>query len=183
MCIHNTLHGLVHEDGARAAKRLLTEVPEGATLEEVYEYYGKFLKEEVIKSGASFPDLSSGSVRREVTEWQVFPNSSILPTPEGAFWYRSRPNGDDPNSTIFDVWSLGRFAPGKEPRVKQEIYENLADFKGKNPILEQDFSNMIAVHKGMRSRGWKGARPSPIQESNVYNLHRVLHDYIYGPDK
>lgn len=176
--IYNQLHGLVHEEGARAAERVLAELPEGTTLQECYAAYGKFLREETLKSGASFPDLSSA--KTNVTEWQVFPNSSILPSPEGAFWYRSRPNGDNPNSTIFDVWSLGRFAPGKEPKVKQEVYENLKDFKGKNPILEQDFSNMIAVHKGMRSRGWKGARPSPIQESNVYNLHRVLHDYIYG---
>ncbi len=72
---------------------------------------------------------------------------------------------------------------GKEPKISQEIYRNLADFKGKNPILEQDFANMLVVHKGTRSRGWKGARPNPFQESNVYNLHRVVHQYIYTDEK
>jgi phenylpropionate dioxygenase-like ring-hydroxylating dioxygenase large terminal subunit len=179
--LYNTLHGLVHDEGARAAQRVLKELPAGVTLQECYDHYGKFLVEEYAKSGVTLPDLSK--VNLNVTEWQVFPNSSILPTPEGAFWYRSRPNGDDPDSTIFDVWSLGRFAPGKEPKVEHEVYTDLAEFKGRNPILEQDFSNMIAVHKGSRSRGWKGARPSPFQESNVYNLHRVLHEYIYGDAK
>jgi len=178
LTIYHTLHGLVHDEGARAAERVLAELPEGATLDQCYIAYGKFLHEEYAKSGITLPDLSS--VNSHVTEWQVFPNTSILPSPEGAFWYRARPNGDDPDSTIFDVWSLGRFAPGKEPKVKQEIFETLEDFKGRNPILEQDFSNMIAVHKGIRSRGFRAARPNPTQESNVYNLHRVLHEYVYG---
>ena len=42
---------------------------------------------------------------------------------------------------------------------------------------------MIAVHKGIKSRGWKGARPNPLQESNVYNLHRGLRQYIYSDEK
>jgi len=133
----------------------------------------------MIKSGARYPEKLTPHHLRAI-EWMIFPNSSVLPTVEGAFWYRSRPNGDDPDSTIFDVWSLGRYAPGKEPRVKQEFYESPEAFKGHNPILEQDFSNMIAVHKGMRSRGWKGARPNPTQENNISNIHRGLHRYIYG---
>jgi hypothetical protein len=112
----------------------------------------------------------------EASEWQVFPNSSILPCAEGAFWYRSRPNGDNPNSTIFDVWSLGRYAPGHAPKWTHEFYESPEAFKGKNPI------NLIAVQKGMQSRGWKAARPSPIQESNISNIHRVLHEFMSDSD-
>jgi phenylpropionate dioxygenase-like ring-hydroxylating dioxygenase large terminal subunit len=176
---YNNLHGLYHDEGLKAARRLLTEVPEGATLKEVQTRFAQFRREEIIKSGARYPENLTQAHQKAI-EWLIFPNSSVLPTVEGAFWYRSRPNGDDPNSTIFDVWSLGRYAPGKEPAVEQEIYESPEAFKGKNPILEQDFSNMIAVHKGTRSRGWKGARPNPIEENNIYNIHRVLHEYIYG---
>ena len=180
--LHDTLHGIIHEAGAIAARRLLAEAPAGLTMLEAYEKFGALQKEEVLKSGAQWPERMQGHDLM-ITEWQVFPNCSILPAAEGAFWYRARPNGDDPNSCIFDVFSLGRYAPGKEPKVSQQIFHNLEDFKGHNPILEQDFSNMIAVHKGMRSRWWKGARPSPVQESNVYNLHRVLHQYIYTDEK
>jgi len=176
---YHKLHGLYHEEGLEAARRLRTEAPAGLTVSEARARYAELRREEIIKSGARYPEKLTPS-HFVATEWQVFPNSSILPTVEGAFWYRSRPNGDNPNSTIFDVWSLGRYAPGKEPNAQQEFYESPQAFKGKNPILEQDFSNMIAVHKGMRSRGWKGARPNPRQESNVSNIHRVLHEYIYG---
>jgi phenylpropionate dioxygenase-like ring-hydroxylating dioxygenase large terminal subunit len=177
LSIYNELHGIFHEAGVRAAERVLAELPEGLTLQEVYVHFAAFQREEIVTSGAQPAEL--GPAHFEATEWQIFPNSSILPSPEGAFWYRSRPNGDDPNSTIFDIWSLGRYAPGKEPKITQEIYTTLESFKGKNPILEQDFSNMLAVHKGTRSRGWKGARPNPVQESNIYNIHRVLHNFIF----
>jgi len=183
--IHNTyhkLHGLYHEEGLRAAERFRTEAPAGMTLAEARVRYAQLRKEEMIKAGIRYPERLTAEHFRP-TELQVFPNTSILPSVEGAFWYRSRPNGDDPNSTIFDIWSLGRYAPGREPKVTQEIYPNLEEFRGKNPILEQDFSNMIAVHKGTRSRGWKGARPNPIEEANISNIHRVLHQYLFSEEK
>jgi phenylpropionate dioxygenase-like ring-hydroxylating dioxygenase large terminal subunit len=177
--IYNNLHGLYHDEGLAASRRLLTEAPAGMTLSEARARLSELRREEYLKSGARYPEKLTPA-HFVATEVQIFPNSSTLPTVEGAFWYRARPNGDDPDSTIFDIWCLGRFAPGKEPAVRQEFYENLEAFKGKNPILEQDFANMVAVHKGMRSRGWKGARPHPKLESNVSNIHRVLHDYVYG---
>jgi len=141
--------------------------------------YGELRREEMIKSGAGYPEEVTPT-DQSIIEWLLFPNSSILTTVEGAFWYRARPNGDDPESCIFQVIVLGRYAPGKEPKFEYEFYDDLTKFKGKNAILEQDFSNMIAVHKGMQSRGFKGARPNPEQESQVSNFHRVLHRYIYG---
>ncbi len=188
MEVYHTLHGIIHENGARAAARLLTEVPEKATRTEVYGYFSRFLREEIIKSGAKYPeklltiDGHLSPTHLEATEYQIFPNCSVLPSIEGAFWYRSRPNGDDPNSSLFDVWCLSRYAPGTEPRVQHEFYDNLEAFKGRNPILEQDFSNLIAVQKGVRSRGMKPHRPNPIQESNISNIHRVLHEYIHKKD-
>jgi len=179
---HNTyynLHGLYHEDGLKAAERVRDEGPEGLTLEEGSRLLWQFRREEMIKSGARYPEAITPEDSR-IIEWLLFPNSSVLTSVEGAFWYRARPNGDDPNSCIFQVIVLGRYAPGKEPDIEYEYYPTLEAFKGKNPILEQDFSNMIAVHKGMRSRGFKAARPNPIQESQVGNFHRVLHKYMYG---
>jgi nitrite reductase/ring-hydroxylating ferredoxin subunit len=178
---YHQLHGLYHEAGLRAAERLLEEVPAGLTLTEASARYAALRREEIIASGAKYPEQVTPEDLR-VIEWLIFPNTSLLTTIEGAFWYRSRPNGDDPDSTIFDIYVLGRYGPGKEPKWTHEIYRDLAEFKGKNGILEQDFSNMIAVHKGMRSRGWKGARPNPIQETQVANFHRVLHGYVYGVD-
>jgi len=182
---HNTYHnlkGLYHEEGLRAAERLRDEGPEGMTLAEAGTRMWELRREEMIKAGARYPEGITPQ-DSSLIEWLLFPNSSVLTTVEGAFWYRVRPNGDDPNSCIFQVIVLGRYAPGKEPEFDYEFYGSLEAFKGKNPILEQDFSNVLAVHKGMRSRWFKGARPNPEQESQVGNFHRVLHGYVYGNDE
>lgn len=178
---YHQLHGLYHEEGLRAAQRLHAEVPAGLSLPETTAAYAALRREEIEKSGAKYPERVT-PMDQAIIEWLIFPNSSVLTTVEGAFWYRSRPNGDNPDSTIFDIFVLGRYAPGKEPRPPHEFYPNLADFKGKNPILEQDFSNLLAVHKGIRSRGFTAARPNPLQESQVGNFHRVLHGFIHGTD-
>jgi phenylpropionate dioxygenase-like ring-hydroxylating dioxygenase large terminal subunit len=175
------LNGLYHEDGLRAARRLKDEVPEGLSLKEVQACFARFRREEMEKSGARYPaNLTMDQLK--VTEVQIFPNTSVLPSVEGAFWYRARPNGDDPDSSIFEVIVLGRYAPGQEPKFEYEFYEDTQAFKGRNGILEQDFSNMLAVHKGMKSRAFKAARPNPKQEIGVSNIHRVLHQYVYGED-
>ncbi|HET8711994.1 MAG TPA: Rieske 2Fe-2S domain-containing protein, partial [Spongiibacteraceae bacterium] len=96
--IENTyrqLHGLYHDEGLKAAERVLNELPEGVTLKEAQAALFKFRREEMIKAGAKYPDGVTPDHLRAI-EWYIFPNSSVLTTVEGAFWYRSRPNGDDP---------------------------------------------------------------------------------------
>jgi hypothetical protein len=44
-------------------------------------------------------------------------------------------------------------------------------------VLAQDFSNMGAVQKGMKSRGFRGTLPNPHQERKVTNFHRNLARY------
>jgi hypothetical protein len=178
---YHTLHGLYHEEGLRAAERVRDEGPEGMTLQQASALLSKFRREEIIAKGAKYPDDVTPH-DSSIIEWLLFPNSSVLTTVEGAFWYRARPNGDDPNSCIFQIIVLGRYAPGKEPDFEYEFYPTLESFKGRNPILEQDFSNLVAVQKGLKSRAFKAARPNPVQESQVGNFHRVLHKYVYGHD-
>lgn len=179
---YHTLHGLIHEDGLRAAERLRDEGPEGMDLMQAGQMLWELRREEIINKGADYPEGVTPQ-DSSIIEWLIFPNSSILTSVEGAFWYRVRPNGNDPHSCLFQVIVLGRYAPGQEPDFEYEYYPDLASFKGKNPILEQDFSNVIAVYKGMKSRGFKAARPNPVQETQVGNFHRVLHGYVYGTDE
>jgi hypothetical protein len=138
-------------------------------------------KEELAERGVDWPqNLTPEAIARTGTDWHIFPNSIVLPTADSALWYRVRPNGDDPNSCVFDIWSLGRYAPGQEPTVEHGMTIGFENFRGKNPFLEEDFENMEAVHMGMKSRGWAGARVNPIQEAQIVNFHRVLHAYCYG---
>jgi hypothetical protein len=45
-------------------------------------------------------------------------------------------------------------------------------------VLAQDFANMKWVHKGMKSRGFRGALPNPHQEQKIINMHRNLAEFM-----
>jgi hypothetical protein len=97
-----------------------------------------------------------------------------------------RPNGEDPDSCLWDIWSLERFGPGKapgeagRPAVKRELFEHARAFKGRKPFPEEDVSNMIATRQGMLSRGFSGARTNPVLEVTVSNFHEQLYRYHSG---
>ncbi|WP_419709637.1 aromatic ring-hydroxylating oxygenase subunit alpha [Pseudomonas sp. NFX224] len=173
------LHALVSEYALRAVDRLLDEVPEWAPYSEVVAAYARMHREEAIKAGAPWPmQLTGEDMERAGTCWHVFPNTIFLPSVDGALWYRARPNGDDPDTCLYDIWWLQRYAPGEEPTVTNEFYPTVESFKGKNPFLEQDFSNLAAVQQGVKSRGFKGARTSPVQEVAISNFHQTLATYL-----
>ena len=47
-------------------------------------------------------------------------------------------------------------------------------------ITTQDYANMEHVQAGMKSRGFRGLRLNPRQESNVLHMHRVIDSYLTG---
>jgi hypothetical protein len=168
-----------------AARRLATELDEsdGADPARVMGAMMAFAAEEAEKDGSGWPKLTTENLIRAGQDWHIFPNLIVLPYPDGALWYRARPNGDDPDSCVFDIWSLVRYAPGAEPELKREFYADWRDHKDWGRILEQDFENLDAVQQGMKSRGFPGSRTSPRQEMAISNFHRVLHEHYYRDDE
>lgn len=140
-----------------AARRLLTDVPEGEDPMNVLMQLMTFQREAAIDDGAGWPDnISFEQIVKAGIDWHIFPNMVVLPFMDGALWYRSRPNGDDPDSCVFDVWSLVRYAPGKEPSLRREFYSWWTDHDDWGEILPQDFQNLGEVQQGMKSRGFIG---------------------------
>lgn len=176
--LNETLHAMYLEPGVAAAERLMTDVSPGAPQEEVLDKYVTFHRQELEKRGVQWPEgLTRETIFSTPTDVHIFPNVIILPTVDGALCYRTRPLEDDASACRFDVWCLGRYAPAKEPMLNHQIYD-LESFRGQNPFLEEDFANLVAVNKGMKSRGWRGARTNPSQETTISNFHRVLHQFL-----
>jgi hypothetical protein len=94
-----------------------------------------------------------------------------------ALCYRARPNGTDPNSCIFDVYVIERYPEGGEPETDWVNVPDPMDDRWPE-VLQQDFNNMPYVQKGMKSRGFIGARPNPRQEITVINFHKTLAQYM-----
>jgi len=178
---YRTLFALTLDPLMAASERLKDECGPDFPPEKLQSRLMELHKEEFAKRGVKWPErLTQEAINRAGTDWHIFPNVITLPTADSALWYRVRPNGDDPNSCIFDIWSLGRWAPGEEPEVTRNETVGFDAFRGKNPFLEEDFDNMEAVHQGMKSRGFAGARTNPVQEIQTVNFHRVLHAYLSG---
>jgi phenylpropionate dioxygenase-like ring-hydroxylating dioxygenase large terminal subunit len=83
--------------------------------------------------------------------------------------FRFRPNGDDPDSCLYDVMFLHRFGAGEEPpRVEREFYPAWEDHDDWGPVIGQDLSNMSIVQAGMHDPSFTGLRLNR-QEMGVRN--------------
>lgn len=177
---YHELQAMVTQRNYEATQRLRTEVAADAAPGEVLAKWVEFQIEAAEKDGAGWPSrLTPEYMEKSGLDWHVFPNTVFLHgTVDGVLWYRIRPNGNDHETCIFDVWSLERFAEGKEPPLVREFYENWED--GEWPrIYAQDFINIPHVQKGMKSRGFKGSRPNPLQERAITHFHRTLRAFMH----
>jgi phenylpropionate dioxygenase-like ring-hydroxylating dioxygenase large terminal subunit len=159
-----------------AAKRMKATLPVDASLEEVFGTFAQFHREEHEKTGAPWPTITTEQMMAAGADWHIFPNMVFLPQATNLLGYRARPNGDDPDSCIFEVYVLERFAPGAEPKVEVEVGDWASLDWGL--ILAQDFQNMAEIQQGMKSRGFRGARPNPVQEQAISNMHAELRRYL-----
>jgi phenylpropionate dioxygenase-like ring-hydroxylating dioxygenase large terminal subunit len=164
-----------------ATRRLLTETSAQDDALVLMAKMQQFQKEAAEAEGAGWAPISFEEQYKAGQDWHVFPNMIFLPYPDGALFYRARPDGDNPDSCIYDIWSLARFAPGAEPTLDREMYYGDEDWKVEahfGKILTQDFSNMCEVQRGMKSSGFRGSRTNPKQERAVSNFHRALHEAL-----
>jgi len=106
----------------------------------------------------------------------IFPNMNILPGPTFALYYRVRPYGTDPDKCIYEAVAIERYPEHGEPKTEW-IYADPTPEKWR-AVIAQDFSNMVEVQRGLKSRGFRGNIPNPHQEQKVSNLHRNLARYM-----
>jgi phenylpropionate dioxygenase-like ring-hydroxylating dioxygenase large terminal subunit len=172
------LNAIVSDRMGQVSSRLVSELQPGTKDFDTLAALMQFTYEAATATGAGWPAISAEQVMAAGTDWHLFPNAITLMFPDAAIWYRARPSGDDPNACLFDVWSLQRYAPGAEPKLRREFYQDWRSCETLGQVLEQDFGNMEQVQAGMHSRGFTAARPNPKQEIAVSNYHRVLHEYL-----
>jgi phenylpropionate dioxygenase-like ring-hydroxylating dioxygenase large terminal subunit len=171
------VNGTTTESMVRVANLLVDELPEGTPAGAVQMHLMKRTIEEDAKRGVMWPQIDPAHFAAAGNVWHIFPNTVVIQGPTFALCYRARPDGTNPDSCIFEVYTLERFPEGQEPRSenlrKQEITE--ANWR---KVLCQDFSNMEAMQQGIKSSGFTGAKPSPFEERAIVNFHRVLSDYL-----
>ncbi|MDG2071241.1 MAG: aromatic ring-hydroxylating dioxygenase subunit alpha [Pseudomonadales bacterium] len=114
-------------------------------------------------------------------EFRFFPNH-IGPIAGNSYGlFRSRPNGDDPNSCIWDMMFMFQYAEGEEPETHYETvdWENASGDRMPETFL-QDWKTTPKFQAGMHSIALKGCRFNK-QEANALHTHKLL-DIIIGRD-
>ncbi len=98
------MRALENERSFRAAEELRTsEVPEGMS---AGQYYMELLRKHAIADGLDWPVITPKQWAAAGTAWHVFPNTILLPNQGCVIGYRARPNGTDPDSCLFEMFSL-----------------------------------------------------------------------------
>lgn len=158
----------------QAAKRLVDELPEDTPPTQVLQHWLASAKADDAARGVIWPEVPADHVGKSGTAWQVFPNFQIGHAVNNALCYSARPFGGDPDKCIFEAVVYELFPEDGAPVTDWEFTEP----KDWPYVLRQDFANMAAVQKGMKSSGFSGAKPNPYMERTTANLHRNLALYM-----
>jgi phenylpropionate dioxygenase-like ring-hydroxylating dioxygenase large terminal subunit len=159
-----------------AAERLTDELAEGTPPGEVLRHWLASAKKDDANRGVVWPEVDPEVIAKSGTAWQIFPNFQIGHALNNMLCYSARPYGDDPDKCIFEAAVYELFPEGEEPETKWEYTPE--DDPGWRTVLPQDFSNMAAVQKGMKARGFTGPKPNPYRERSIVNLHHNLAMYM-----
>ncbi|GAA3725448.1 aromatic ring-hydroxylating dioxygenase subunit alpha [Gordonia hankookensis] len=159
-----------------AAQRLIDELPEGTPANEVLAHWLTSARRDDAERGVIWPTVDNETVSKSGTAWQIFPNFQIGHALNNMLCYSARPYGDDPDKCYFEAAVFELFPEGEEPETEWEFTPE--DDPGWRTVLPQDFSNMAAVQKGVKSQGFSGAKPNPYRERSIVNLHHNLARYM-----
>jgi phenylpropionate dioxygenase-like ring-hydroxylating dioxygenase large terminal subunit len=172
-----TVNATTTETIVKAANRLVDELPEGTPPDKVMMHLMMSAMQDDAARGVVWPRVDPSHIREAGAGWSIFPNTMILQGLTFALCYRARPHGYDPDSCIFEVYVIERFPEGQEPKT-ENVYQTELTEETWRKVLMQDFGNMSEVHRGMKSRAFRGARPNPLQEQSVVNFHKTLASYM-----
>ncbi|MDA0338492.1 MAG: hypothetical protein O2910_01400 [Proteobacteria bacterium] len=170
-----------------------TTVPDGRTARSVT---AEFLRETLgPEIGVDLSKVSDSEMLDSI-EYHLFPNMFMFPGISLPMVYRFRPNGMDPDTSIFDLLFLSIIPEGAEkPEAPEPVkidigtsyatVEGVGDFLG--PIYDQDTGNLEMQQKGFKaSLGiGKGASSSKkaqtlgnYQEIRLRRIHKTLDSYL-----
>ncbi len=142
-------------------------------------------------SEATGEDLAGKTTMSELmdsTLYLLFPNFAPWAGYGTVITYRHRPNGDDVNSCIMDIYLLDRYPEGTEPPEDapttrlgaDEPFAKAADVLGAGlaNVFEQDGANLPQVQKGLRASKKGTITLGNYQEVRIRHFHQTLDKYL-----
>ena len=137
---------------------------------------------------ASGEDLSDATMAEleDAILYSLFPNFQVWIGYCGNIVYRFLPNGNDPDSCIFDVMVLLRYPEGTErpepaPCIvipEDEPFSSCEMLGALGPVFDQDDANLPSVQKGMKASRKGAVSLASYQESRIRHMHRTIDKYL-----
>ncbi len=160
------------------------KVADGQTAREVYAGH---LRKNLSKDLGV--DLSRYSISEMIDsiEYFCFPNLFLFPGISLPMVYRFRPNGDDVDSSIFDLMFLrplqdGKDAPHAPDPVRLDFEESFTTVEGMDQglavIYDQDTQNLLMQTRGIKASRKSGQTLGNYQEVRLRRMHMTLDNYL-----
>ena len=159
-------------------------VPQGSTARKIF---AEHIQATLGKAyGKDFSGLSI-SETIDAIEYCLFPNTCLFPSLLFPMVYRFRPNGDDPDSCIFDLLYMqpvpdSGVRPEPAAPVELDFEQSFHEVAGLDPglatIYDQDTGNLIGQQRGFKSSTKPGQTLGNYQEVRIRQLHQTLDKYL-----
>ncbi|GAB3114195.1 aromatic ring-hydroxylating oxygenase subunit alpha [Pseudomaricurvus hydrocarbonicus] len=169
---HNQQHGLTVPPGESARKVFAEHLK--SSLGQAYN--------------RDFSDLSV-SETIDAIEYCLFPNTCFFPSLLFPMVYRFRPDGCNPDQTIFDLLYLqplpdsGKVPDPAEP-FELDLQQSFHEIPGFDPglatIYDQDTGNLESQQRGFKASLKPGETLGNYQEIRIRQLHQTLDKYLNG---
>lgn len=113
----------------------------------------------------------------------IFPNLLILPNMGNVMMYRSRPDGDNPDSCIFEIYSTTTYPAGETvPKAECEEMTDISDPEQFLLIPRQDMGNIPRIQKGLHAKACRQVWFASHHEKMIINMHLELDRYLGAAD-
>ena len=140
------------------------------------------------QAGEDFSDRATMSELMDSTLYLLFPNFAPWAGHGTVITYRHRPNGDDVDSCIMDIFLLTRYPEGTEPPEDaptlrlgiDQPFSDAADVLGVGManVFNQDGANLPQVQKGLKASRKGTVTLGNYQEVRIRHFHQTLEKYI-----
>jgi phenylpropionate dioxygenase-like ring-hydroxylating dioxygenase large terminal subunit len=179
----------ITRDILKLSGRMATDSDEGVEMKDgqsAREYVAQMNREMFEEAaGEQFDDPTMAELQDAIL-YSLFPNFQVWIGYGGNIVYRFLPNGNDPDSCIFDVRILLRYPKGSERPAAVPCtvipadqpfasHEELGSLGG---VFDQDDANLPAVQKGMKNSATGKVILASYQESRIRHLHQTIDKYL-----
>lgn len=133
-------------------------------------------------------DLSevSDSLMLDSIEYHMFPNMFFFPGITVPMAYRFRPNGDDVDSSIFDLMILeplpeGAQHPEPPEPERLEIEQSYTEVEALSwlaPVYDEDTGNLELQQQGFKTSRKAGITLGNYQEVRIRRVHQTLDEFL-----